>query len=390
MLSGKKILFAWELGEGLGHLPPLKAIAGALKPCGVRPVFVLRETKNAIRALMPVGGDLRTAPHWAKPGTSIERSGSMADILAGNGYSNSDHAAAIISAWDKVIDEVKPDLLVVDHAPSALLSAYGRIPTVIAGNGFAVPPADGDWFPPYLPGEDRTDRQRVVFEAIQSAFKTIGRNSPPSITAPFRGAFRGIYSFPQIDTYRAIRKERLLGPIEAPPACLALPAKRRLFVYSATDIAKIDALMQCIMAIGPEASVYLRGGLGTRGAILRSRGVEVFDTPPPLADVLPAASVVFSHGGSGFTNAALASGRPHLVFPRHFEARSTAMGLADAGCGIRLEDLEVNSFREAYVRASEDETMREAAQREGIRAQHFVTQARALEVTVEAVRSLIG
>ena len=54
MLSGKKVLFAWELGEGLGHLPPLKAIALALKAHGVRPVFVLRETKNAIRALMPV------------------------------------------------------------------------------------------------------------------------------------------------------------------------------------------------------------------------------------------------------------------------------------------------------------------------------------------------
>lgn len=390
MLSGKKVLFAWELGEGLGHLPPLKAIALALKAEGVRPVFVLRETKNAIRALMPVGGDLRTAPHWAKPGTTLERSGSMADILAGNGYSQSDHAAIIIAAWDKVLDEVKPDLIVVDHAPSALISAYGRIPVVVAGNGFAVPPIEGDWFPPFLPGEDKTDRQRVVFEAILQAFKVIGRNAPPSLTAPFRGAFRGVYSFPLIDTYRAIRKEAVLGPIETPPALLPLPPQRRLFIYSASDIAKIDALMQCIMAIGPEASVYLRGPLGARAGILRSRGVEVFESPPPLAEMLPRASVVFSHGGSGFTNAALASGRPHIVFPRHFEARSTAMGLVDAGCGIRLEDLEASSFRAAYLKASEDQSMRDAAQREGARAQEFVTQARALEVTADAVRKLLS
>ena len=216
------------------------------------------------------------------------------------------------------------------------------------------------------------------------------RSAPPSLTAPFRGAWRGVYSFPLIDTYRAIRKEAVLGPIETPPVLLPLPPQRRLFIYSASDIAKIEALMQCIMAIGPEASVYLRGPLGARANILRSRGVEVFDTPPPLAETLPRASVVFSHGGSGFTNAALASGRPHVVFPRHFEARSTAMGLVDAGCGIRLDDLEPTSFREAYLRASEDQSMRDAAQREGARAHAFVTQARALEVTSDAVRKLLS
>ena len=206
-----------------------------------------------------------------------QRSGSLADILASNGYSQGDHAAAMIQSWDKIIDEVRPDLIIADHAPSALLSAHGRIPVALVGNGFAVPPADDDWFPPFNAGVGTIDAQRSVFDAISQGFERLGRPAPTSITAPFRGAFRGIYTFPVLDTYRAIRQEGLLGPIEPMPSLAPLPERRRIFIYSAAEIAKIDMLMQCIMAIGPEASVYLRGSPGPRAAILRSRGVEVFE-----------------------------------------------------------------------------------------------------------------
>ena len=389
-LAGKKIMFAWELGEGLGHLPVLKGIAGALRSEGVQPVFVLRETQNAIRALKDVGGELRTAPHWAKPALPVQRSGSLADILASNGYSQGDHAAEMIQSWDKIIDEVRPDLIIADHAPSALLSAHGRIPVALVGNGFAVPPADDDWFPPFNAGVGTIDAQRSVFDAISQGFERLGRPAPTSITAPFRGAFRGIYTFPVLDTYRAIRQEGLLGPIEPMPSLAPLPERRRIFIDSAAEIAKIDMLMQCIMAIGPEASVYLRGSPGPRAAILRSRGIEVFDTPPPLAQVLPRASVVFSHVGPGFTNAALACGRPHLMFPRHFEAHSAAMGLVEAGIGIRLDDFEPASFVAAYERACSDDIMRDAAQKAGAAAQEFMARARALEVSVAAVKRLLS
>lgn len=384
------MLLAWELGEGLGHLPPLKAIALALKPLGVKPVFALRETQHAGPALRDVRADMYVAPHWAKPSKPPFKTESFADILGANGYSTGEHATGMIGAWDRLVDEVKPDLIVCDHAPSAMLSAYGRIPVAFVGNGFAVPPADDPQFPPYTPGVGSPEGQDVVLEAISFAFRRLGRAAPATLTAPFKGDFRGVYSFPLIDSYRSVRRERVLGPIEPQPPLVPLPDRPRLFVYSALDFARIDALFQCLMDIGPEASVYLRGNLGPRAAILRSRGVEVFEKPQPFAEIMPRASVVFSHAGSGFTNAALASGRPHITFPRHFEAKASAMGLEQAGCGIRLETLEVESFRAAYRRANMDTAMREAAQRVGQDAQDFVVSARAHDVTIEAVKRLLG
>ena len=384
------MLLAWELGEGLGHLPPLKAIALALQPLGVKPVFALRETHNVGAALRDFNAPVFVAPHWSKPAAPPFKTGSFADILGANGYTTGERAAGLIGAWDRLIDHVKPDAIVCEHAPSAMLSAFGRIPVAFVGNGFAVPPADEAQFPPYTPGVGSPEGQDVVLEAVSVALRRLGRPAPATLTAPFRGDFRGVYSFPLIDSYRAVRRERVLGPIEPQPPLAPLPDRPRLFVYSAVDFARIDALFQCLMDIGPEASVYLRGNLGPRAAILRSRGVEVFDKPQPFAEIMPRASVVFSHAGSGFTNAALASGRPHITFPRHFEAKASAMGLEQAGCGIRLNTLDVESFRAAYRRAHMDEAMRDAAQRVGRDAQDFIASARAHDVTIEAVKRLIG
>jgi rhamnosyltransferase subunit B len=384
------VLLAWELGEGLGHLPPLKAIALALQPLGVKPVFALREIHHAGPALRDFNAPVFVAPHWSKPAAPPFKTGSFADILGANGYTTSERAASLIGAWDRLIDEVKPDAIVCEHAPSAMLSAFGRIPVAFVGNGFAVPPADEAQFPPYTPGVGSPEGQDVVLEAISVALRRLGRPAPATLTAPFRGDFRGVYSFPLIDSYRSVRRERVLGPIEPQPPLAPLPDRPRLFVYSAVDFARIDALFQCLMDIGPEASVYLRGNLGPRAAILRSRGVEVFDAPQPFAEIMPRASVVFSHAGSGFTNAALASGRPHITFPRHFEAKASAMGLEQAGCGIRLSTLDVESFRAAYRRAHMDTAMREAAQRVGRDAQDFIVSARAHDVTIEAVKRLLG
>jgi UDP:flavonoid glycosyltransferase YjiC (YdhE family) len=144
------------------------------------------------------------------------------------------------------------------------------------------------------------------------------------------------------------------------------------------------------MDLGAEASVYLRGNVGPRAHILRSRGVEVFDMPPKLADILPQVSSVFSHAGPGFTNAALTGGRPHIMFPRHFESHAAALGLAELGCGIRLDELTPETFRAAFERASTDATMRAAAQKAGAEAQAFVREARALETSLDAIRRLLA
>jgi hypothetical protein len=216
----------------------------------------------------------------------------------------------------------------------------------------------------------------------------LGRAAPKTLTEPFRGAFRGIYTFPALDTYRHARRETVLGPIEPVPPLSPLPAKRKLFAYSAADYALANEVTQALMDLGAEASAYFRGALGARAAVIKSRGVQLYDTAPALASVLPDASVVFSHGGTGFTYAAFAAGRPHIVNPRHFEARATARALEELGAGICLHPFDAKRFREAVTRANEDSALRAAAQKTGAAAQAFVRQATPLETTMTELRKI--
>ena len=386
----KTVLLAWELGEGLGHLPPLKAIALGLQPYGVRPVFALRDTVGTRAALASVEAEILPAPFWPKPSPPPALSYSYADILAGNGYGAAETARTLIAGWDALIDQVKPDLVVCEHAPGAALAAFGRVRVALVGNGFVVPPADGEAFAAYEPGRGEPGRQGPVLGALQEAFAELNRAPPASICEAFRGAFRGVYSYPELDTYGHVRRETVLGPIEAPPALTPLPATRQVFFYSTSDLAMIDALSHSVMEVGPQARVYFRGSPGARAAVLRSRGVRVDGDAPELATVLPQASVVFSHGGSGFSNAALASGRPQIIYPRHYEARSTARALQALGCGICIDPFAGGLFRAAAERAHGDKAMREAAQRAGAAAQGFVARSQALEVTLRALLALLA
>lgn len=387
--ASKTILLAWELGEGLGHLPPLKAVAQAALAEGARVVFALRDPVQTRASLAATGAPVMAAPFWPTPVLPANASGSYADILLSNGYAQATNARAMIAAWDQAIDLVKPDLIIAEHAPSAALSAFGRIPVAFVGNGFVVPPADGAEFPPYEEGRGALARQQAALAAIQGALASLGRAVPTTITEPFRGAFRGVYSFPELDTYRGRRREAVLGPIEPVPPLSPLPAKRRLFAYSAADYALIAEVTQALMDLGPEVHAYLRGSPGARAAVLRSRGVTVHDAAPDLATVLPAASALFSHGGTGFSSAAFAAGRPHIVNPRHFEAHATARALEDLGVGICVHPFDAKRFREAVARANDDRALREAAQKVGAAAQAFVAQATPLQTTMAALRALL-
>ena len=118
-LDGKTILFAWELGEGLGHLPPLKAIAQAAKIEGATPVFALRDAVLPREALTEIGGQILPAPFWPTPAPPPSASGTYADILIANGFTSAANVRALIGAWAQIIDLVRPDLIVCEHAPSA-------------------------------------------------------------------------------------------------------------------------------------------------------------------------------------------------------------------------------------------------------------------------------
>ena len=367
----------------------LKALASALQREGWTAVFALRDPVLTRASLANLHCAVLPAPFWPHPATVSKPTHTYADVLVANGFASAADAHALMQAWDAVFDMAKPDLLICENAPGAALAAFGRIATAFVGNGSVVPPTDGAVFAPYKRIGSEPVSQEPVLAAMRDAVAQAGRSPPKSITEPFRGMFRAVYAFPELDPYRATRRDLVLGPLESLPPLTPLPSARKFFAYSAGDYALIEELTAALMELGPQASVYFRGALGARSAILKSRGVTVFNEAPRLGDVLPAATCVFSHAGTGFTHAALAAGRPQIVSPRHGEADMTAKLLEDLGVAINIMPLERKRLREAIERVSTEKKFQIAAANMGERAHEFVAKAQALERTVAALTALV-
>jgi rhamnosyltransferase subunit B len=387
MAREKTALFAWELGEGLGHLGNLRLIAEALKAEGFKPVYALRDavTVRAVRGLEDA--QIFAAPVWLNPVPPPRGRLSYADILLSHGFGSLQDLSQIVKAWDDLFEVIQPSLLVCDHAPGAMFSAFGRIPTATVGNGFTVPPTQGREFPAIVPGTEDHRSQAPLLEVMKTVQASFKRPEPRAVTEPFHGRFRGIYVFPEIDPYRRLRKEPVLGPIEPLPAPTPCPSKPHLFVYGVSNFDHIAKLIDGIANLSIDVSAYFRGRVGPSLDFLKSRGVTVYDTPPAMAQVIPQATAVFSHGGTGLTQAALAAGRPQIVAPRFMEADLTAQAIAELKTGVRLTQFDMAEFAKAVDETSNDGLLRRNAL---AFAQKFAAVARPdpLEVTRAALLSI--
>ncbi|PMW04007.1 hypothetical protein C1X40_34350, partial [Pseudomonas sp. GW456-11-11-14-TSB2] len=46
----------------------------------------------------------------------------------------------VVRAWSRMLDDVKPDIVLAEFAPSLRIAAYGRTPTIMVGSGWTIPP----------------------------------------------------------------------------------------------------------------------------------------------------------------------------------------------------------------------------------------------------------
>ena len=141
--GGKTVLFAWELGMGLGHLMQMLPLARNLWERGHTVVVALRQLERAADVFGRAGVFYLPAPHKSAAPPRFPRALAYGQFLANVGFGDDDELFALACAWRNLIRSVGPDLIVCDHAPTALLAARAlpEMKRVVIGSGFCVPPA---------------------------------------------------------------------------------------------------------------------------------------------------------------------------------------------------------------------------------------------------------
>lgn len=386
--SGKTVLLINELGSGYGHVAPLLRVGSALAARGCRIVCAMGDVVRPGLLLRRAGFPVVQAPVW--PGLRTERGAGYGDLLVLQGFESVPALMLMAAAWQDLFDLVAPDLIVADHSPTAALAAYKTIPSVLIGNGFAMPPHDLPEFPLL-----RTDRaplapEAKLLEVVREVQERRGRPAPATLPALFAGEFRGVLTLPELDPYGGQRSEGVLGPIEALPPYAPRPTGRAVYAYIGTEHPGVREIVAGLAAVDAEVTCHVRGDPGSLSASLEEHGVTVLAEPADLTEALPACAAVVGYASTGFAHAGLAAGRPQLTLPYDLEKDAMAASLDRLGVsrtlGVGLSPADVGDAIRALL--DDDRCANHAA----VCAQSILGRPRtdALSAIVEGCEALLA
>jgi rhamnosyltransferase subunit B len=347
-----RILLGWELGGNRGHSVPLKALAKALQADGHEIVIAAQQPAQFVD-LEEV--TVLQAPIWpgligAAPAPGPIPPVNMADILMGLGLSVPGALTSLIRAWDAILRQVRPDVVIADYAPALCCATRGRVRTMSYGTGFCQPPAEMDEFPDLLRLSHHADPVPLL-DIVNNELVQAGRSKVTSPPAIFETDDAVVACFAEFDPYRRRRKGGYALPHMAPLAPLYDAPGAEIFVYFHRADGSATKLWDALATTGLKTRVFIAQADRSSYPELSDRGFIIEPTPLPWDLIAKRSRMVISHGGLGFTSGALAMGLPHVVVPHDLEKIVTALTVRRLGIGECVMASELPDVISDHVKA---------------------------------------
>ena len=285
---------------------------------------------------------IHMVPEW--PGLGRGRANPMepsaithGEMLASTIFGPEEEIASHVGAWRDVFARAKPDVVIADYAPGAVLAARGHLPLVNIGDGYTLPPADLANFPRLWPGGgELLHDEAEMARRISAALARFG--APPLTSYPDlnRASAQATLTIPAFDPYRAVRREGWLGAGPFTPPNLPSENRRGLFVSLHEDRQFDTPLMEAIAESGAGGMVVIPNMLRKTRKMFEATGFETPEELQPLDRVLERYGGLLHAGGMGTAIAAAAKGVPQVVVYVDLEKYLTGQALEERGAGISL------------------------------------------------------
>lgn len=406
-MNTARILCGWEFGAGLGHITRLKPIVTALRDGGAEIVVVLQDLERVSAFLDPDTGialpgfSVVTGPRWDMPRNPEARkipTHSFADVLNLIGYGNPQALAARVEAWSGLIRATNPDLVIGDFCPTLRLAARGRVPVMMVGNGYTIPPP-GRPLPPIRPWQAKLEsfsieHEQKLLEAINSVLSRRGDQPMAFLADALNGDETCVFSVPLVDPYAAYRDAPQLAPFNLPAGMAPLPLERRrarnVFFYMPRGQPDLAKAIDAVKAASVDCEAYISDLGRTSAESLAGPGFKIHGQPQPFDRVIPEARLIVHHGGLSTAIAAVQAGTPQLILPWNLEHLVTARRIETLGASVTAEgDWSAKRIADAVKKMVQDKPL-------AIRAAKAVDKLRlgspeeALKHVVARCAALIG
>ena len=341
-----KIAFCWELGSGMGHIAPYRVLFNELTRRGHELHLICRQLDLLSRLMNDIPHVAWQAPFKAVPPRErVRPTRSMPELLLNVGYDDARELTTRVKAWGQLIKTIRPDLTLVDYAPTALLALRGiEIPYIQMGLGFYYPPSSVP-VAPYLLFSEQADSddlrsiELTVTDTINDALATSGSLPINSFHDLFDQAqVTVIHSPPQLDHYGQREEVSYVG--------IAPWHSGGEVTYGEGRGPKVFAYLKPFKGIGDLLKLLSQLRLRT---ILKcdrlpnrmksgftSQTLRFVDQPLNVSTAFKRCDVAITNANGTTTAEALYAGRPSLMIPLQLEQEIISKRVELLGAGIAV------------------------------------------------------
>lgn len=341
-----RFVLAWELGGGYGHLSALVPLARDLRSRGHQVTCILRDVSRSAPLFGPLGVPVLQAPLWLPKFQGAQRPVNYAEMLYHFGYLDRQGLLSMVKAWLELYRLTQPVLVLLDHAPTALLAArVAGVPAALYGTGFASPPRTSP-MPSMRPWmETAADRllaaEERVLRIINAVIGRLGGRVLETLADLFDVSEDFLCTFPELDHYGPRPASRYWGPCVAPvggePPGWPPEEAPRLLAYLKPSYPQFEAVLTCLRE-GPGTTLIHAPGVPREIVQRYSLARTLFSREPfDMAEGLRQADLLVCHAGHGACALALLAGRPLMLLPTHVEQYLLARRLVDLGVAVAVK-----------------------------------------------------
>lgn len=342
----KRIIFCWELGGNYGHITSFLPFYRELVKAGMAVDFVIRDLGFAHKLLGEQGIRYFQAPLPRDELNEAIFTYSYTDLLAQIGYLDSSRLTSYVSAWRDLLLVLDADMVIADHAPTALLAARTLgLPGAIFGSGFFNPPFTNP-FPIFhvwsgVPHEVARKNDAAVLHNINLVLKCFEKEPVTSVASILDVDENFLCTIPELDHYDVREGQDYWGPyfiddigIEPDWPEVSGP---KIFAYVTTKVKSLELFLQELQLVQGSKLVHIPRASQELIAHFERNDLRIVPEPVQMKAIVKDADLVIHQCGIGTVSACVMGGVKQLLLPTQLEQRMLAKKLVRAGLAYGID-----------------------------------------------------
>ena len=377
-----KIVFTWELGTGMGHIMPYLFIVKALQTKGHEVNFILRDLSLANLISETCRATCFQAPIKISPVVNpIKEPLTYAHILHNIGFDDLGVLNGMVEGWRALFNTIKPDLVIFEHSPTALLAARGyAFKKMHMGTGFFIPahvyplPNLRLWLNPD-PAALRQDEDQTL--AAMNKFLDKLKLAPLNqITDLFAADSQVLYTLKELDPYKERKNGNYYGAWINPGGEKPLWPEgkgKKIFAYL-KPFPTLPSLLTTLIKLKSPSIIYI-DKLGDKlKKQFTSPTLRFADKLQDLSKIAAQCDFAILNASHHTTINLLLSGKPALHLPLYLEQWLTGHTVENIGAGINEPTLKPDEMAKKLAMLMESDSYTKAAQEFSDRYKHMNAQ----------------